>query len=241
MLGLPSHYAVGKNIQISTFTKADLSPKEKNRFKESVVSIKLEYQITGESLPSLLNDQYDCQVILYFEVKLNSLKEAAFVCDIIQKLVKPLCVVRCVDLINMQIYCIAHKRLNLHDRSQIVIEDLFLTASIPTQFLDDSIVLISEYAFFDKLRNKANKLNTYLEMMVKIYIITFSSLWSGSKAILASKAWYNVEDVLNIFTYYKKVVQLHKDKKAAKTVSEQARVNSELKLVYNQLNHFISK
>jgi hypothetical protein len=241
MLSLPVEYAVDKQFQISTFMTAELTPKEKKRFKDSVLSIKLEYQIAGEAVPSLINDQYDCQAILFFDIKLNSLKYAAFVSEIVQKLVKPLCVVRCSASGDMQVYSMAHKRLNQQDRTQIVIEDMFLTSSVSSQFSDEAETLLADYVDFDKLINKSNKMSMYMEMMTKAYIISYSSLWSRSKALLVSKAWYNVEDVLSIFNQYKRIVQLQNDKKAAKTVSEQAKINSELKAIFSILNQYTDK
>ncbi|WDH95756.1 DUF4391 domain-containing protein [Paenibacillus urinalis] len=241
MLGLPSEYAIDKSIQVSTFMTSDLLPKEKKRFKESVESIKLAYQIAGESIPSLINDQYDCQALLFFEVQLNKLKDASFICDIIQKLVKPLCVIRCYDVKGMQTYSIAHKRLNLQDRSQVVIEDSYLTAISSSQLTDDMVTLMNDYAAFEKIRNKANKMTLYIELMTKAYIISHLLVWSRSKEMLASKAWYNVSDAHLIFDCYKRIIQLQKDKKAATTISDQSKYNSELKNIFNQLSKFITQ
>lgn len=240
MLGLPSEYVIDKSIQVSTFMTSDLMPKEKKRFKENVESIKLAYQIAGESIPSLINDQYDCQAILFFDVQLKTLKDASFICDIMQKLVKPLCVIRCYDLKGMQTFSFAHKRLNLQDRTQVVIEDSILSAISSSQLTDDTVTLMNDFAAFEKIRNKANKMTFYIELMTKAYIISHILAWSGSKDLLVSKAWYNVSDVLLIFEYYKRVLQLQKDKKAAKTISEQAKYNTELKATFNHLSQFVT-
>lgn len=240
MLGLPSEYAIDKSIQVSTFMSSDLLPKEKKRLKESVESIKLAYQTAGESIPSLINDQYDCQAILFFDVQLKTLKDAPFVCDSMQKLVKPLCVIRCYDVKGMQTYSFAHKRLNLQDRTQVVIEDSILSAISSSQLTDDTVTLMNDFAAFEKIRNKANKMTFYIELMTKSYIISHSSAWSRGKEILASKAWYNISDALFIFDYYKRIIQLQKDKKASKTISEQAKYNAELKNIYNQLSQYVT-
>jgi hypothetical protein len=240
MLDLPSEYAIDKNIEVSTFLTSDLLPKEKKRFKDCVEGIKLAYQIAGESIPSLINDQYDCQAILFFDVHLKTLKDASFVCEIMQKLVKPLCVVRCSDVKGMQTYSFARKRLNLQDRSQIVIEDSFLTGISSSHLMNEVISQMNEYATFDKLKNKANKMTMYIELMTKLYIITHSLAWSGSRELLVSNTWYNVTDVLHLFNYYKRIIQLQKEKKAAKTVSEQAKYNTEMKIIFNQLSQFVT-
>ena len=68
---------------------SSLRSKEKKLFKENVLEIRLLYQIAGEDLPSLLNDEYDCQVILFLNVQLNKLKNASFVGHIFQRLINP--------------------------------------------------------------------------------------------------------------------------------------------------------
>src|SRR5690606_21566613 len=114
----------------------------------------------------------DCQAILFISVQLKALKDASFVCEIIQKLVKPLCVVKCFDVRGMQTYSFAHKRLNLQDRSQIVVEDSILTSISSSQLTDDTTMLMNEYAAFQKLINKQNKMTMYLEWMTKTFIIS---------------------------------------------------------------------
>lgn len=71
MLGLPIQYLIGEQIDIKTFIKSDLKPNEKKRLKETVMDVSLEYQLAGEEIPSLINDDYDCQAILFFAIKLS--------------------------------------------------------------------------------------------------------------------------------------------------------------------------
>lgn len=241
MLGLPAEYAVHKPFQINTFMTTDLTPKEKKRFKEAVTSIKLEYQIIGEAVPSLINEQYDCQAILYFNIGLNTLKDASFVSQIIQKLVKSLCVVKFSDPKEQFVYSLAHKRLNQQDKTQNVIEDAILTIQMSSLHMDVAESLMAEYVDYHKLRNKSNKLSMYLEMLVKTYIISHLYAWSGSRQLLHSNAWYNIKDMLVILEKYKYLVELCKDKKKAITISEQAKINSELKITYNYLNFYMDK
>jgi hypothetical protein len=235
MLGIPEEYKVDKQIDIKTFLTSDLKPNEKKRLRDVVLEINLESQVAGESIPSLINNHYDCQVIMYVGVRLKSLKAASFVGDTIQRLVKSLCVVRCIDPRGMEVYVFAHKRLNLQDRTEVVIEDHFITVPASIQFSDEVSAAIQEFAFFKRLKNKENKLSMYLELMTKSYIASNLSLWTGGVDLLSSKAWYNVEDVLKILKVYMRLTQVKKEQKYAKTVAEQANYNFQLKKLYLEL------
>lgn len=235
MFRIPDMYKLNRKFDIKTFITADLKPNEKKRFKETVLDVVLEYQITGEAIPSLITEEYDCQAILFFGIKLSSIKDASFVSGIIQKLGKPLYVIRLYDYSGVECYSFAHKRLNMQDKSQIVIEDMVLSLPTSQQFDDDINVLIKEYAAFDKIKNRADKISLYLEMTVKVYIISNIMLWSGAKALLTSKVWYNANDALRVFDKLKRIELLKKEQKSAKKISVSSKINSELKIIFAEL------
>lgn len=212
MLSIPGKYEINKEFALKTFISADLTPKEKKRFREVVEAVQLSYQIAGEDIPSLVNEEYDCQVILFFSVQLTVLKNAIFIGNIIQRLVKPLCLIRFYDYTNHEIYCFCHKRLNLQDRTQIVIEDTVYSAPASMQFRDEINTLIHEYIEFDRIQNRGNKLDFYLEMMIKTYITSNLNLWSGVRQLLVSRVWYNRPDMLKLYSQLKRVAQLKKNK-----------------------------
>lgn len=238
MLSIPSTYEINKEFTLKTFITADLTVKEKKRFKEVVEGVQLSCQITGEDIPSLVSKEYDCQAILFFSVRLTELKNTNFVGNIIQRLVKPLCVIRFYDYTSKEVYCFSHKRLNLQDSTQIVIEDIVYSSPTSMQFRDETNILIQEYAGFDRIQNGGNKLDFYLEMMVKIYIISNLSLWSGTKKLLVSGVWYNRDNMLNIYTQLKRVEQLKKEQKSAKTVAENSKINAELKQLFAEFTKY---
>ncbi|NSW92160.1 MAG: DUF4391 domain-containing protein [Firmicutes bacterium] len=239
MLGIPSRYEINKEFAIKTFITADLTAKEKKRFKEAVMEIRLMYQVTGEDIPSLINDEYDCQAILFFSVKLDQLKNANFVGNIMQRLVKPLCVIRFYDHTNSQVFCFCHKRLNLNDRTQVVIEDTVYSVRASMQFADEVNTLMEKHIEFDKIQNRGNKLDFYLEMMVKAYIISNLALWSGTRALLVSKVWYNRDNMLKLYDGLKRTEQLKKEQKSAKTIAENSRINAELKRLYAEFDKIV--
>lgn len=234
MLSIPSRYEINKGISLKTFISADMTSKEKKQFREVVEEVQLSYQIVGEDIPSLINEEYDCQVILFFSVKLAELKNVNFVGNIVQRIVKPLCVIRFYDYTNQEIYSFGHKRLNIQDRTQIVIEDIVYSEPISMQFEDGTNTLIQEYILFDRIQNRGNKLDFYLEMMIKTYIISNLYLWSGTKQILVSGVWYNRINMLKLYSQLKRVEQLKKEQKSAKTVAQNSKINTELKRLYGE-------
>ena len=74
MLGVPERYKIDKNFDIKTFLTGELTKQEKQKFKEDVKGITLTHQIIGEEIPSLINNDYNYQAILYFDIKVNDLK-----------------------------------------------------------------------------------------------------------------------------------------------------------------------
>lgn len=241
VLGVPEKYKVGKQLDIKTFMTIDLIPNEKKRFRDAVHKITLDYQIAGEEIPSLIDSHYDCQVIMLITVKLKSVKIASFIGDVIQRLIKSFCVVKCVDLKGMEVYVFAHKRLNLQDPTKVVIVEDVVTSPMSDQFSDEVSEKMHEFTYFKCIKNKTTKLSLYLELMTKSYITSNLSLWSGGENLLSSKAWYNTEDVINILTIYKKLNQVKKDQKSANTVSGNAQYNAQLKAIYSELTIIINR
>ena len=54
-------------------------------------SICLMYQIAGEEIPSVISDEYRCQAIQFYDMELKSIKDAAYLASMYQKMIKPLC------------------------------------------------------------------------------------------------------------------------------------------------------
>ncbi|MCQ2011179.1 DUF4391 domain-containing protein [Sporolactobacillus sp. STSJ-5] len=241
MLSIPDEYQINKKFALKTFLSNKLTPKEKKQFREVVEEVELSYQITGEGIPSLIDEEFNCQVILFFSIKITNLKKASFVGNVIQKLVKPFCVIRFYDYSNKEIYCFCYKRLNSQDRTQIVIEHMVYSSLASTQFEDKFNLLMNENVGFDKIQNKSNKLDFYLEMMIKTFIISNLQLWSGTKQILMSKVWYNRPDMIELYSQFMRIEQLKKEQKSALTVVQHSRINGELKRLYSELNRYIGR
>ena len=82
-------------------------------------------------------------------------------------------------------------------------------------------------------------LDFYVDMMIKTYLIANLPLWSGTKALLVSRVWYNRDNMLELYDRFKRVAQLKKEQKSARTVAENARISSELKRLYAQCAKYL--
>lgn len=58
MFGLPDTYRIDVNVALKDFIPKDLKPNDKKRIKDAVKSVRLEYQIAGEEIPSVNNEKY---------------------------------------------------------------------------------------------------------------------------------------------------------------------------------------
>lgn len=239
MYKIPEEYKINRNISINTFIVSSLKPNEKKRLKESLLSTAIEYQIKGEKIPSVINDECDCEVIVFIEIKVKSMKDASFVSETIQNMGKPFYILRIYDALGNECYSFANKRLNFEDRTQVVIENIVLSKVTSNIFDDEVNTLISEYAGFDKIINKFNKFSMYIEMMVKTYIISNTYLWSKVETLLSSKLWYNTDEVIKIFLKLKRVEELKRIQKSSKSVSDNSKINSELRKIYKEFNEII--
>ncbi|WP_434640374.1 DUF4391 domain-containing protein [Thermoanaerobacterium thermosaccharolyticum] len=239
MLGVPEKYKVGKKFDAKIFLNSDLTPKEKKKFRDAVQEVVLEYQIAGEEIPSIINDEYNCQVILCFDVKLKMLKDSSFVGEIMQKVIKPLAVIRFWNEKGECIYCLAYKRLNMQDKEQIVIEDTVYSPPISMYLPDERGRLIDEYIGYEKIINRANKLTFYYEMFAKMVIIANLNIWARGLEALNSKVYYNIDESMRVVKLLKKIKQLEFNLKIVATMSEKARINGEIKSCIDTLNSFI--
>jgi hypothetical protein len=240
MYKIPDEYKVNKNIAIKTFIASSLKPNEKQRLKESLLNAAIEYQIKGEKIPSVITSELDCEVIIFIGIKVKSIKDASFVSDTIQNMGKPFYILRIYDSLGNECYSFAHKRLNFEDRTQVVIENIVVSKITSNTFEDEVNKLIGKYAEFDNIINKFNKFSMYIEMMVKTYIISNAYLWSKIETLLSSKLWYNTDEVIKVFLKLKRVEELKKIQKSSKSISDNSKINSELRKIYSEFSEIIT-
>ena len=116
---LPEKFKKEANISKVTFVRGgNLTGADKKRFETAVKDIRLTYQIEGFDIPNLVNEDYNCQVIMFLRITLTELKQAPYVASIVQKYISPLCVIEFTDGVEEQ-YSFADKRLNKQDKKSI--------------------------------------------------------------------------------------------------------------------------
>ena len=78
MFDLPDTYRVDVKVALKDFIPKDLKPNDKKRIKDAVKSVRLDYQIAGEEIPSVTNEEYRCQVIQFYDIEVANIKDANF-------------------------------------------------------------------------------------------------------------------------------------------------------------------
>lgn len=230
MLSLPDKYRKDAPVAKSTFIRgANLQGSEKKRFETSVEEIRLTYQIEGFDIPNLVNDEYNCQVIMFLTIKLNELKHAAFISSVVQRCINALCVIEFTDGTNEQ-FSFADKRLNKQNSKEIVIESEYLSTAMPLEFQNDTKTLFSLYIDYDTILNRNNKHTYYIEMMTKSFLVCNQGLYKGETELLDSKKlWYDGDKAMECLPLLKKLKQLKISAAKAKTISEKSSFNGQIK------------
>ncbi len=235
MFNIPEHYKTDVKLALKDFIPKDLKPEDKKRIKDAVKEVRLMYQIAGEEIPSIINNEYRCEVIQFYDMKLQTIKEAAYLASVYQNLIKPLCVFHIYDSQN-ELYSFAVKRLNQTDENQIVVENNILTENYPVGLPDSRRTRLLSYLDYTKIRNKTNKINLYKEWYYRTYMIMNESVYSKTELILDGNGWYDNEHMELLYTYYKKLVDTRGMLKKAVTGAEKVTLNKEIKKVMQKLN-----
>lgn len=241
MLSLPEKYKKDVSIAKVIFVRgANLSGADKKRFETAVKEIRLTYQIEGFDIPNLVNDEYNCQVIMFMRIQLKSLKQAAFIAKVVQRCIAPLCVVQFTDEVNEQ-YSFADKRLNKQNQKEIVIENEYLTEQLPTNCQSNLKTLFSLYIDYETILNKNNKHTYYVEMMTKAFLVFNQAVYSGSLKILDSRVWHDEEKAMCFFPLLKKLKSLKQAAAKANTIAEKSAYNKEMKEIITQIEEIYMK
>jgi len=228
MFAIPERFIKESKIDTKNFIRRDAKKTDKDRIRENLLSARLMWQIEGEEITSLINDDYHCSVIAGIEIKLKSIKDTAYFAKLTQHLMKEPCVIRFYDNSD-EVYSFAHKRLSHTDNTQIVIEDRIETPTESIAFPGKITKKLTKHLTFDSLKNKSDKLSLYLEATIKAYIISNLSLFSGMKDLLDGKVWYNRNDMLILFKQLKELEQLNGELKTEQQPGKRMKLNMEIK------------
>lgn len=204
MFDLPDTYRVDVKVALKDFIPKDLKPNDKKRIKDAVKSVRLDYQIAGEEIPSVNNEEYRCQVIQFYDIEVANIKDANFLASTYQNLIKPLCVIHMHDT-NDEVYSMAVKRLSQTDDMQIVIEQTLLTDKYMLGIPDSN----------------RDRFMAYMVVNEKAYIHT--------DKLLDGNTWYDSDRTARICQKYVELVTSRGRLKAAVTNAERMKINKEIK------------
>lgn len=235
MLNVPSRFDTNLTVQIQDFIPKELKPEEKRRIKEAIQSVTMVHQIAGEEIPSLINDEYRCQVIQFYDIKVGGIKDANYIASIYQGLIKPLCVIRIYDSKD-EVYSFADKRLSQTEENQIVIEDTYLSQKYPYGLPGEGIEQYLEYLSFDKIKNRTNKISFYREWMYKIYLLEHKSVFPETEVILRNNVWYSSVRANAIYQKFAELVKARESVSKAQINVDKIMANKAVKVAKEHLN-----
>lgn len=237
MFSLPEKYKKDSKIPAKPFL-GELTAAEKKRFQANAEEIRILYQIEGYDIPSVVNDDYNCQAIAFLAVTLKDIKSASFIGRVIQKQTKILCVIRFCDG-ESECYCFADKRLNKQDENEIILENIYITDAVTLKFTSDTKTLFNLYIDYEMILNRDNKHAYYMEMMTKAFLVFNENLLKDSVRLLDSKLWYNEEKTMKCFGLLNALKQLRASSAKTAEIEERGKINKEIKEILNKLEELI--
>lgn len=228
MFNIPDRYRVDVNVALKDFIPKDLKPNDKKRIKDAVRNVKLEYQIAGEEIPSVIDAEYRCQVIQFYDMEVANIKDANFLAATYQNLIKPLCVIHIHDAKD-EVYSMAIKRLSQTDDMQVVIEQSLLTDKYMMGIPDSSRERLLAYMNYVRLKNMNDKVQLYKEWFYKAYMIVNEKAYIYTDKLLDGNSWYDSERTARICQKYVELVMTRGKLKLAVTNADRMKVNKEIK------------
>ena len=237
MLGIPDECLVKRSIDVKRLPLGSMKPGERNRFRSAVRELKVTAVLTDKVLPAYLLAGHFVQAVQVFEVRVDSLRSAPFVCGILQRMTRTLCIIFVRDDRQEQ-FSFALKRLNLQDASEVVVTEEFLSVPLTSGVPGSGMRLMEKYAGWDSVVNMTSLYSWYLELMVKCFVITHRDVWSGMEGLLMSKVWYNSDEVFSMFCVLQRLTALSEERSRSLSMGESVRLNGELREVYERLGEF---
>ena len=228
MFNIPEKYYIGKDIALKDFIPQNLKPNDKKKIRDCVNSARLEYQIVGEDIPSVNNEEYHCETIQFYDISVNDIKQSGYIAKTYQSIIKSLCIIRLHD-IGKELYSFALKRLSQINEEQIIVTDSMLTDTYPTVLEHEGKDELHKLLDYESIKNKTDKINFYTEMYCKAYILKNNKAYSKSQELLDSNAWYDTVRMNRMLTYYQGMVNAKKSLKNVNTNVEKININKEIK------------
>lgn len=236
MFDLPDTYRVDVKVALKDFIPKDLKPNDKKRIKDAVKSVRLDYQITGEEIPSVTNEEYRCQVIQFYDIEVANIKDANFLASTYQNLIKPLCVIHMHDTKD-EVYSMAVKRLSQTDDMQIVVEQTLLTEKYMLGIPDSNRDRFMAYMNYSTVKNKIDKVKLYKEWFYKAYMVVNEKAYIHTDKLLDGNIWYDSDRTARICQKYVELVTSRGKLKTAVTNAERMKINKEIKTEVQALDN----
>lgn len=236
MFDLPDTYRVDVKVALKDFIPKDLKPNDKKRIKDAVKSVRLDYQITGEEIPSVTNEEYRCQVIQFYDIEVANIKDANFLASTYQNLIKPLCVIHMHDTKD-EVYSMAVKRLSQTDDMQIVVEQTLLTDKYMLGIPDSNRDRFMAYMNYSTVKNKIDKVQLYKEWFYKAYMVVNEKSYIHTDKLLDGNIWYDSDRTARICQKYVELVTSRGKLKTAVTNAERMKINKEIKTEVQALDN----
>ena len=234
MFDLPDTYKVDVKVALKDFIPNDLKPNDKKRIKDAVKCVRLDYQIAGEEIPSVNNEEYRCQVIQFYDIEVVNIKDANFLASTYQNLIKSLCVIHMHDTKD-EVYSMAVKRLSQTDDMQIVVEQTLLTDKYMLGIPDSNRDRLMAYMNYTTVKNKIDKVQLYKEWFYKAYMVVNEKAYIHTDKLLDGNSWYDADRTVRICQKYVELVTSRGRLKAAVTNAEKIKLNKEIKTEIYQL------
>lgn len=235
MFNLPDRYKTDVKVALKDFIPKDLKPNDKKRIKDAVKEVRLVYQIAGEEIPSVVDANYRCQAIQFFDIEVVDIKDAQFLASTYQNIIKPYCVIHMHDAKD-EVYSFAVKRLNQQDETQIVIEESLVTEKYPMNLPDEGRNKLRAYMDYMSVKNKLDKVALYKEWYSKAYILANEKAYEQTQLILDGNFWYDSDRTARVVGKYVELVNARANLKKATTNADRMKVNKLIKTAIADLN-----
>ncbi|MGL5124150.1 MAG: DUF4391 domain-containing protein [Fusobacteriaceae bacterium] len=234
MIEIPKKYEVGKKIPIKDFIPPSLSPDIRKKVKEIILKVVLTHQIVGEEIPSVRNEYYDFRLIQFYEFEVTDIKKANDIADIYQSLIKSPCIIKIFDR-NKVAYSFGLKRLNQNDRTEIVLEERFLSAIFDKVLPSLERKNLERIISFESIVNKANKVNFYFEIYAKAFILKNQKLYLKAREIIEKPLWYDEKSSIETYVLLRDMVKLRDKLEQSKLSSDRLQYTKELRKIMENI------
>lgn len=228
MYNLPVKYQINKVLDKSNFIPKKETKANKKRLRENILKVKILGQIEGEEIPIYLTETYNVMVIMLLEMKIKNIKQAEFINNIIQGELKVFTIIKFIDEEENIVFGYGYKRLNEVNKQEIVLEKTIVTKKFRESILDKEYSFYQKYLDVEGIRNRNNKLDFYLESMLKAYLISNKDYVKNWQKIINSNIFYSRKNILKTMEIITLIINLKDKKRKIKLTSEKIEINKNL-------------